>query len=166
VVEGDEEEVDGEGHPEGEEDVWDVETGIEIGTDAGGEGESGIEACAVGACRRDGVEEADAQGVGTEEQRKDGQGERKARGPVMDAEEMHRAGGHPIHEGRLVEETNAVDVGSDVIVSLHHLAGDFDVHGVDVVEQTGGEETGDLEDEPGEDEDGDGAEAPKARCGL
>jgi hypothetical protein len=50
---------------------------------------------------------------------------------------------------------------------LHHLAGDLDVDRVDVVEQARGEEAADLEDEPGEDEDGDGAWAPWARgCGL
>jgi hypothetical protein len=38
-------------------------------------------------------------------------------------------------------------------VTLHHLAGDLDVDGVDVVEQAGGEEAADLEQEPGEDED-------------
>jgi hypothetical protein len=52
-------------------------------------------------------------------------------------------------------------------VALHHLAGDLDVDGVDVVEEAWGEEAADLEDEPGEDEDCDGAWAPKAaRCGL
>jgi hypothetical protein len=47
-------------------------------------------------------------------------------------------------------------------VALHHLASDLDVDGVDVVEQAGSEEAADLEDKPGEDEDGDGAWAPAA----
>jgi hypothetical protein len=52
-------------------------------------------------------------------------------------------------------------------VALHHLAGDLDVNGVNVVEQAGVEEAADLEDEPGEDEDCEGAWAPAARrCGL
>jgi hypothetical protein len=51
-------------------------------------------------------------------------------------------------------------------VALHHLAGDLDVDGVDVVEQAGGEEPADLEDEPGEDEDGEGVGAPTAGSGL
>jgi len=51
-------------------------------------------------------------------------------------------------------------------VALQHLAGDLDVDGVDVVEQAGGEEAADLEDEPGEDEDGEGARAPAAGGGL
>jgi hypothetical protein len=45
-------------------------------------------------------------------------------------------------------------------VAVEHLAGDLDVDGVDVVEQAGGEEAADLEDEPGEDEDNDGAWGP------
>jgi len=64
------------------------------------------------------------------------------------------------------EEADAVDVGSDVVVALHHLAGNLDVDGVDVVEEAGGEEATDLEDKPGEDEDEYGARAPaRARCG-
>jgi hypothetical protein len=51
-------------------------------------------------------------------------------------------------------------------VAQQHLAGDLDVDGVDVVEQAGGEEAADLEDEPGEDQDGDGAGAPTAVGGL
>ena len=48
AVEGDEEEVDGEGHPEGDEDVRDVEAGVDVRADAGGHGEGGVEAGAVG----------------------------------------------------------------------------------------------------------------------
>jgi hypothetical protein len=48
AVEGDEEEVDGEGHPEGDEDVGDVEAGVEVGADAGGQGEGGVEAARSG----------------------------------------------------------------------------------------------------------------------
>jgi hypothetical protein len=47
-------------------------------------------------------------------------------------------------------------------VALHHLASDLDVDGVDVVEEAGGEETADLKDEPGENENGDGARTPAA----
>jgi hypothetical protein len=51
---------------------------------------------------------------------------------------------------------------------MEHLAGDLDVDGVDVVEETGGEEAADLEDEPGEDEDDEGAWVPETagRGGL
>jgi hypothetical protein len=51
-------------------------------------------------------------------------------------------------------------------VALKHLARDLDVDGVDVVEEAGAEEAADLEDEPGEDEDGDGVWAPLAWGGL
>ena len=75
AVEGDEEEVDGEGHPEGEQDVGDVEAGVEVRADAGGEGEGGVEACAVGICGgRDRGEETDAEGVGGEKESEDGEG--------------------------------------------------------------------------------------------
>ena len=84
----------------------------------------------------------------------------------MRAEDVHRAGGHPVEKGRLVEETDAVDVGGDIVVALHHLAGDLDVDGIDVVEQAGGEEAADLEDEPGEDKDCEGAWVPAAGGGL
>ena len=118
AVEGDEEEVDGEGHPEGEQDVGDVEAGVEVGADAGGQGEGGVEASAVGVCGgRDCGEEADAERVDGEQEREDAEGEREAGGPVVDAEEVHGAGGHPVHEGRLVEEADAVDVGRDVVVA-------------------------------------------------
>jgi hypothetical protein len=78
---------------------------------------------------------------------------------------MHRAGGHPVEEGWLVKEANAIDIGGDVVVTLHHLAGDLDVDRVDIVEQARGEEAADLEDEPGEDEDCERAWAPGARGG-
>jgi hypothetical protein len=51
-------------------------------------------------------------------------------------------------------------------VADEHLAGDLDVDGVDIVEEAGGEETADLEDEPGEEEDCERARAPAARGGL
>ena len=75
---------------------------------------------------------------------------------------MHGAGGHPIKEGWFVEEADAVDVGSDVVMALHHLAGNLDVDGVDVVEKAWSEEAADLEDQPCEDDDQEGAATPAA----
>ena len=75
---------------------------------------------------------------------------------------MHRGGGHPVEERWFVEEADAVDVRGDVVVALHHLACDFDVDGVDVVEQAWSEKAADLKNEPGEDEDDEGAWAPAA----
>ena len=79
------------------------------------------------------------------------------------AEEMHGAGGEPVHQRRLVEEADAVDVGRDEVVAQEHLAGDLEVDGVDVVEQAGSEEAADVEDEPGEDDERDRAGIPGVR---
>ena len=79
--------MDGEGHPQREEDVGDVEAGVEVWANTGGHRERGVEASSVGTFRgRDCSEEADAQGVNGEEEREDREGERKAAGPVVDAE--------------------------------------------------------------------------------
>jgi hypothetical protein len=161
AVEGDEEGMDGEGHPEADDDVRDEEAGVEEGADAGGEGEGGVESAAVGVSGgRDGTEEAEAEGVGGEQKGEGEESEGKAGGPVVGPEEVHGAGGEPVHEGRLVEETDAVDIRGDVVVAQEHLAGDLDVDGVDVVEQAGGKETADVQDEPCEDNHRDGARAP------
>jgi hypothetical protein len=161
AVESDEEEVDGEGHPEGDEDVRDVEAGVEVGADGERHRERRIEAAPIPRVRgRDGCEKSDAERVYGEEKNEDAEGERKARGPVVDAEEVHGASGHPIHEGRLVEEADAVDEGRDVVVPEHHLAGDLDVDGVDVVEQAGGEDAAELEDQPGEGDEGERTPSP------
>jgi hypothetical protein len=83
AVEGDEEGVDGEGHPEADEDVWDEEAGVEEGADAGGEGECGVEGGAVGVSGGgDCTEEAEAEGVGGEQKGEGEESERKAGGPV------------------------------------------------------------------------------------
>ena len=143
--------MDGEGHPEGDEDVRDVEAGVKVGADGERHRERGVEAAAIRGVRgADCGEESDAERVDGEEESEDAEGEWEARGPVVDAEDVHPAGGEPVHEGRLVEETDAVDEGRDVVVALHHLAGDLDVDGVDVVEQAGGEDAAEVEDEPGE----------------
>ena len=47
-------------------------------------------------------------------------------------------------------------------MALEHLAGDLDVDGVDVVEKAGREEAAELEDGPGEEDEGEGAWAPAA----
>ena len=56
--------MDRQGHPEGDENVRDIEAGIEVGADAGGDGEGCVEASAVGFVSGRGCcEEADAEGV-------------------------------------------------------------------------------------------------------
>ena len=161
AVEGDEEGVDGEGHPEADEDVWDEESGVEEGADAGGEGEGGVEGGAVGvAGGRDGREESEAEGVGGDEKGEGEESEGQTGGPVGLSKDGHRAGSEPVHEWGLVEETDAVDVRGDVIVAEEHGTGDLDVDGVHVVEQAGSEEAADVQDEPCEDNQGDGAGVP------
>ena len=49
-----------------------------------------------------------------------------------------------------------------VVVALDHLAGDLDVDGVDVVEEAGGEDATELEDEPGEGDEGERGPSPGA----
>ena len=153
--------MDGEGKPEGDGDIRDEEAGIKKGADGGAEGEGGVEGAAVWRVGGgDAGEEAETEGVGGEQKAEGEQGERKAGGPIVRAEEVHAAGSEPEHEGRLVEEADAVDVGGDEVVADEHLAGDLDVDRIDVVEQAGGEEAADVEDEPGEDGEGDGGGSP------
>ena len=99
--------------------------------------------------------EAAAQGVDGQEEGQDGQGQGDSAGPVVLSEQAHRGGGHPVHQGGLVEEADAVDGGGDVVVTVEHLACDLQVDGVDVVQEAGREEASDLEDEPEEDDGGD-----------
>ena len=66
------------------------------------------------------------------------------------------AGGHgPVEERGFLEVADAVGVEGDVVVAEEHLAGDFGVDGVGVVEERRGEEgeagvEGDPEQEDGE----------------
>jgi hypothetical protein len=69
----------------------------------------------------------------------------------------HRARRQPVQQGRLIEETYAIDIGSDVVVADKHGACNFNVDGVDVVEQAWCEETADVQDEPDENNHCDGA---------
>ena len=78
---------------------------------------------------------------------------------------MHGTGCHPVHERRLVEETNAIDGWCDEVVALEHLASDLNVDGVDVVEEAGGEEAADLKNEPKKEDDDERDGTPKASRG-
>ena len=151
--------MDPQGHPEGDEDVGDVEAGVEVRADGGGEGEGGVEGGAVRGVSWAGLGvEAEGEEVDREEEGKDGEGEGNSAGPVCLSEDPHRTCGEPVHEGGLVEEADAVDVGGDVVVAVEHLPGDLEVDGVNVVEEAGGEEATDLEDEPDEGDEADRAE--------
>jgi len=162
--EGDEEEVDGERHPQGDDQVGDVEAGVEVGSYGGGQGQRGIESSSVGVpLGRDGGVEAQAERVDGEQQCEHAQRQRNARGPVVLAEEAHGAGGHPVHQRRLVEEAQAVDVGRHEIVTMQHLPSDLDVNGVDIVQQPGREQAASLQHQPCKDDDRDRTRIPAAR---
>ena len=83
----------------------------------------------------------------------------------MRPEQAHAAGGKPVRERGLVEEADAVDVRGDEVMTGEHLASDFEVDGVDVVEQAGGEESADVEHQPEKDDEGEGSGIPGARGG-
>jgi len=63
--------------------------------------------------------------------------------------ELHAGSHRPVEKWSLFQVAYAVGVEGDVVVAEEHLAGDFYVDGVSVVEQGGGEEgkTG-VESEP------------------
>ena len=72
----------------------------------------------------------------------------------MDAEELEAGGHGPVEERGFFEVADAVGVEGDPVVAEEHLAGDFGVDGVGVVEQRGGEEgEAGVEEEPEGDED-------------
>ena len=134
--------VEGEGGPEADHGVGDGDAGEEEDAEAGEGDEGGVEA-GVGA-----GEEAAGEGFGEEGEGEDGEGERNAGGDgeslwAGGAEELRDAhgGGHgPVEERGLLEVADAVGVEGDVVVAEEHLAGDFGVDAVGVVEQRGRDE--------------------------
>ncbi len=149
--------VEGEGGEEAKHRVGDVDAGKDEDAEAGEGDESGIEAGVRGA------EEAAGEGFEEEGEGEDGEGERDAggdgegagRGESAELGDAHGGGHGPVEERRLLEVADAVGVEGDVIVAEEHLAGDFGVDGVGVVEERRGEEgeagvEGDPEKEDGE----------------
>ena len=65
------------------------------------------------------------------------EGEWEAGGGGVDAEEAEAGGHGPVEEGGLLEVADAVGVEGDPVVAEEHLAGDFGVDGVGVVEERG-----------------------------
>ena len=63
-----------------------------------------------------------------------------ADGEAEELRDAHAGGHRPVEERRLFEVADAVGVERDVVVAEEHLAGDFGVDGVGVVEQRGAEE--------------------------
>jgi len=54
--------------------------------------------------------------------------------------ELHAGGHRPVEKRGFFQVADAVGVEGDVVVAEEHLAGDFDVDGVGVVQQGGGKE--------------------------
>jgi len=162
------EEEEGEGGPEADVSVGKEDAGEEEDAEAGQGDERGVEAGAGG------VEEAAGESFDEESEGEDGERQRDARGYGEgsgrgEAEELgdaHGDGHGPVEEWGLFEVADAVGVKGDVVVAEEHLAGDFGVDGVGVVEEWRGEkgEAG-VEGDP-EQEDGEERRARKwGRCG-
>ena len=123
-----------EGEPEAEVGVGDDDAGEDEDAEAGEKDETSVEACSCGVKGAAG-EAFEDQGKG-----EDGEGEGKARGGGVDAEEFVAEGHAPVEEGGFFEVADAVGVEGDPVVAEEHLAGDFGVDGVGVVEEWGGDE--------------------------
>ena len=117
--------------------------------------ERGVEGGAVGVGRQNAAEETQAERQVASSRGRASVSSARGRRPAQSVcpKDGHGAGGEPVHQGRLVEEANAIDGRGDEVVADQHLAGDFEVDGVDVVEQAGSEEAADVQDEPGEDDE-------------
>ena len=134
---GEPEGVEGEGGEEADGCVGDEDAGEEEDAEAGEEDEGGVEASASG------VEDAAGEGFEEEGEGEEGEGERDARGYGESAgrggaEELgdaHGCGHGPVEERCLLEVADAVGVEGDVVVAEEHLAGDFGVDAVGVVEE-------------------------------
>ena len=149
--------VEGGGEPEADDGVGDDDAGEDEDAEAGEEEEAGVEA---GADAREG---SAGEGFEDESEGEDGEGEGKARAGGVDAEEFEAGGHGPVEERGFFEVADAVGVEGDPVVAEEHLAGDFGVDGVGVVEQGWGDEgEAGIEEEPEGDED----EAVALDCGL
>ena len=104
-----------------------------------------------------GAEGSAGEGFDDEGEGEDGEGEREAcGGGGAELPKSLKAGGHgPVEERGFLEVADAVGVEGDPVVAEEHLAGDFGVDGVGVVEQRRGEEgeAGVEEDPEGEEDE-------------
>ena len=139
---------EGEGEPEADQDVRDVDAGEDEDAEAGENDKASVEAGPGGG------EGVAGEGFEQQGEREDCEGERDARGCGGGAKELHAGGHRPVVERGFFEVADAVGVERDVVVAEEHLAGDFGVDGVGVVQQGRGEEgEGGVEDEPEEQQD-------------
>ena len=140
--------VEGECEPEADDGVGNEDAGEDEDAEAGEEEEAGVEAGS------DACEGSAGEGFDDEGESEDGEGERQARGGGVDAEEFEAGGDAPVKERGLFEVADAVGVEGDPVVAEEHLAGDFGVDGVGVVEEWRSDEgEAGIEDESEGDED-------------
>src|ERR1700730_4045552 len=69
-------------------------------------------------------------------------------GEGVEAEEAEAEGDEPVGERRFFEIADAVDSESDEVAGEGHVTGGAGMRGVGVVEQRGGPEGGEVEDQP------------------
>jgi len=81
-----------------------------------------------------GSEGAAGEAFQEEGKRENGEGDGEARGGGVDAEEFEAESHAPVEDGGFFEVADAVGVEGDPVVAEDHLAGDFGVDGVGVVE--------------------------------
>ena len=137
----------GKGEPAADEDVRDIDAGKDEEAEARKGDEAGVEA---GATR---VEGCAGEVFEQEREQEDGQGEGETGSGGRDAEELEAGGHGPVKERGFLEIADAVGIEGDEVVAEEHLAGDFGVNGVSVVEQGRGEEgEGGVEEQPQGDE--------------
>ena len=169
-LDGNEEKVNAERHPKGEDDVGNEETRVQVRAKRCAEGDGGVECGTIWAADgRDVGEETQAKRVSRKQQQKGEDGERKSTGPVERAEQMHAAGGQPVEQRWLVKEADAINCGRHEVVANQHLARDFEVHGVHVIQQARREQTAYIEQEPEQTDQSEGPTRPAAsslRSGL
>ncbi len=133
------------------------DAGEDEDAEAGEKDESGVEPGA----RAD--EGSATEGFEEECEDKDCEGEWETCGRSVRTEEFEAGGHGPVEEWGFFEVADAVGVEGDVVVAEEHLAGDFGVDGVGVVEERRSEESeAGVEEEPEREED----EAVAARLGI
>ena len=132
-------------HPERLQDIRNVEAREQVRPKARRHCNGGVETSTL-------TEQPRAKRVNREKKRKHGQRERQAGGPVVGPKDLHAAGGHPVHQGWLVKEADAVDVGRDVVMPLHHLTRRLDVDRIHIVQQPRREQAAEMQHAPEQDQ--------------
>ncbi len=113
---------------ERQDDIGDEDPGEQEQADRGGDAQARVKAG------------APAEGPGREArgypaEQNGGQRDRNARRPVVYAEDPVGDGDHPVHQRRLFEVRDAVQMGGDPVARLEHVARDLRERGIHVVHE-------------------------------